>query len=156
TPWRASRNSFCTTVLCASGQYTARLSAQKSTMSPSRNIVLHSYCLRKESRRSAWHEREPRWMSERNSARIRFNVRPEVVVASSGLWLAGRLGQRCFRNMTPAGCGKKNARPRTGVEGGVMLSLEERRRAGYRRFPTTKLQGRSGDPAQIGGAGVVS
>jgi len=43
-----------------SGQYTTRLSAQKSTMSPSRKMVRHSYCLRKESRRSAWQAREPR------------------------------------------------------------------------------------------------
>src|SRR5262249_36844202 len=72
-------------------------------------------------------------------------------------FVAGRKARSAmFPKYDASGMRQKNARPRTGVEGGVMLSLEERRRAGYRRFPTTKLQGRSGDPAQIGGAGVVS
>jgi hypothetical protein len=75
-------------------------------MSPSRKIVRHSYPLRKARSRSARHAREPRWISERKSARIRFIVEP-APLAFPPVFLSGRKARRAMFRKYESGGRKK-------------------------------------------------
>src|SRR3974390_1189829 len=94
-PLRPLRRIFCTTSLCAWGQYQLERSAHPSTTSPTKYRVSASWWRRKSSSRSAWEPRGPRCTSEMNNARYRRTVSVTARNSPNMRLRVERLGLSC-------------------------------------------------------------